>query len=209
MVDRCYPHGAKVQEIEDEDENDDEDEKIMPLKFKCEAKEEIPAELQGLYVERDGGFMLDVEGAVDKARVDEFRASNVALASQLAEQRKRFEAIESEQVKSIAAERDSLNAKLTAILVDQGVLTVATKKGLWPTARSFNRRERRERREQRSRKQIENEDEDEDENDLINRKWNLSYGEESSSRSFRRVRELRNRADGRVVAVRRFGNCGA
>jgi hypothetical protein len=33
-------------------------------------------------------------------------------------------------VKSIAAERDSLNAKLTAIHVDQGVLTVATKKGL-------------------------------------------------------------------------------
>jgi hypothetical protein len=33
-------------------------------------------------------------------------------------------------VKSIAAERDSLNAKLTAIQVDQGVLTVATKKGL-------------------------------------------------------------------------------
>jgi hypothetical protein len=77
---------------------------------------------------------VDVEGAVDKARVDEFRANNIALTNQLAEQRKRFEAIESEQVKSIAAERDSLNAKLTAIRVDQGVLTVATKKGLRPTA---------------------------------------------------------------------------
>ena len=64
--------------------------------------------------------MLDVEGAVDRARVEEVRASNIALTSQLAEQKKRFEAIESEQVKSIAAERDSLNAKLTAIQVDQG-----------------------------------------------------------------------------------------
>jgi hypothetical protein len=73
-----------------------------------------------LYVERDGAFVLDVEGAVDKARVDEFRANNIALTNQLAEQRKRFEAIESEQVKSIAAQRDSLNAKLTAIQVDQG-----------------------------------------------------------------------------------------
>ena len=82
----------------------------------------------------NGGFVLDVEGAVDKARVDEFRANNIALTNQLAEQRKRFEAIESEQVKTIAAERDSLNAKLTAIQVDQGVLTVATKKGLRPTA---------------------------------------------------------------------------
>ena len=71
---------------------------------------------------------------MDKARVDEVRASNVALASQLAEQRKRLEAIESGQVKTIAAERDSLNAKLTAIQVDQGVVTVATKKGLRPLA---------------------------------------------------------------------------
>jgi hypothetical protein len=106
----------------------------MPIKFKAKSKEEIPAELQSLYVERDGAFVLDVEGAVDRARVEEVRASNIALTNQLAEQKKRFEAIESEQVKSIAAERDSLNAKLTAIQVDQGVTTVATKKGLRPTA---------------------------------------------------------------------------
>lgn len=106
----------------------------MALKFRAKSKEEIPAELQALYLERDGAFVLDVEGAVDKSRVDEFRANNIALTNQLSEQRKRFEAIESEQVKTIAAERDSLNAKLTAIQVDQGVLTVATKKGLRPTA---------------------------------------------------------------------------
>jgi hypothetical protein len=106
----------------------------MALKFKCKAKDEIPVELHSLYLERDGSFVLDVDGAVDKARGDEVRATNIALTSQLAEQEKRFEAIESEQVKAIAAERDSLNAKLTAIQVDQGVLTVATKKGLRPTA---------------------------------------------------------------------------
>jgi hypothetical protein len=106
----------------------------MSLKFKYKAKEEVPAESQSLYVERDGAFVLDVEGAVDRARVDEVRASNVALASQLAEQKRRFEGIESEQVKAIAAERDGLNAKLTAIQVDQGVVTVATKKGLRPSA---------------------------------------------------------------------------
>jgi hypothetical protein len=73
----------------------------MALKFKCKSKEAIPSELQSLYVERDGAFVLDVEGAVEKARVDEVRASNIALTSQLAEQKKRFEAIESEQVKAI------------------------------------------------------------------------------------------------------------
>jgi hypothetical protein len=106
----------------------------MALKFKYKAKEEVPAEAQALYIEREGGFVLDVEGAVDKARVDEVRATNTALTSQLAEQKRRFEGIESEQVKAIAAERDALNARLTAIQVDQGVLTVATKKGLRPSA---------------------------------------------------------------------------
>jgi len=48
----------------------------MPLKFKAKSKEEIPSELQALYVEREGAFVLDVEGAVDKARVDEFRESS-------------------------------------------------------------------------------------------------------------------------------------
>jgi hypothetical protein len=85
----------------------------MAIKFKAKTKDEIPAELQSLYVEREGAFVLDVEGAVDRARVDEVRASNIALTPQFAEQKKRFEAIESEQVRTIAAERDSLNAKLT------------------------------------------------------------------------------------------------
>jgi hypothetical protein len=42
----------------------------MALKFRVMSKEE-----------RDGAFVLDVEGAVDKARVEELRARNVALAS--------------------------------------------------------------------------------------------------------------------------------
>jgi len=38
---------------------------IMALKFKAKSKEKISSELQSLYVERDGGFVLDVEGAVE------------------------------------------------------------------------------------------------------------------------------------------------
>jgi hypothetical protein len=53
----------------------------MPIKFRAKSKDEIPADLQSLYVERDGAFVLDVEGAVDKSRVDEVRAGNVALAN--------------------------------------------------------------------------------------------------------------------------------
>lgn len=146
----------------------------MALKFRFKSKEEIPAESQSLYVERDGGWMLDVDGAVDKTKLDEFRTNNIALSNQLAEQKKRFEGIDPDEVKkltedkrkleeaqqlkggeaekvvegrlktaktewdkqfnAVTAERDTLNARLTAIQIDQGVITVATKKGLRPTA---------------------------------------------------------------------------
>ena len=66
----------------------------MALKFKFKSKEEIPAEHLGLYVERDGAFVLDAEGAVEKAKLDEFRTINVNLQKQLTDLSKRFEGIE-------------------------------------------------------------------------------------------------------------------
>ena len=47
------------------------------------SREDVPAELAQFYVERDGAFVLDAEGAVDKARVDECRSNNLALKMQL------------------------------------------------------------------------------------------------------------------------------
>ena len=41
----------------------------MALKFKLKTKDEIPAELVNLYLERDGAWLLDVEGAVEKAKL--------------------------------------------------------------------------------------------------------------------------------------------
>jgi hypothetical protein len=146
----------------------------MALKLKYKTKDEVPAELQSIYVEREGEFTLDVDGVVDKAKHDEFRTANIALKKELEEQKKRFEGIDPEEVRKLAeekrqleetqqlkvgevekvlenrlktakgewdkqfsavsAERDSLNTRLTAIQIDQGVTTVATKKGLRPTA---------------------------------------------------------------------------
>jgi len=56
---------------------------IMALKFKYKSKDEVPADHLPFYVERDGAFFLDAEGAVDKSRVDEFRTNNLALKKQL------------------------------------------------------------------------------------------------------------------------------
>jgi hypothetical protein len=146
----------------------------MALKYKYSKREEIPAEHTALFVEREGAFVLDVEGATDKSKADEFRTNNVALKKQLEELTARFEGIDPEQVRQLAtekarleeerqlkagevdkvvegrvkalkadwdkqlstvtAERDSLTSRLTAIQIDQGVITAATKRGLRPTA---------------------------------------------------------------------------
>src|SRR4051812_25312414 len=80
----------------------------MALKFKFKSKDEIPAEFQSLYVERDGAFVLDAEGAVEKGKLDEFRANNVALLKQLDDLKKRFEGIEPERMRKLEAEKRRL-----------------------------------------------------------------------------------------------------
>jgi len=146
----------------------------MPLKFKFKSKDEVPAEHLSLYSERDGAWVLDVDGAVEKAKLDEFRNSNATLTKERDELKQRFDGIDADearalladrakleqekqlkageidkviesrirgikadlekQVGALTAERDALNARLTAIQIDQGVITVATKRGLRPTA---------------------------------------------------------------------------
>ncbi len=51
----------------------------MPLKYKYATKQEIPAEHQSLYVERDGAWLLDADGVVSQAKLDEFRQNNITL----------------------------------------------------------------------------------------------------------------------------------
>lgn len=147
----------------------------MALKFKFKTREEIPAELQSLYVERDGAWALDAEGVVEKVKLDEFRTGNVALRQELENFKARYEGIDPDEVRKLAeekrklellaqghkpeeldrlvgerikglkadwdkqlsavtGERDSLTSRLTAIQIDQGVITAATKRGLRPTA---------------------------------------------------------------------------
>ena len=142
----------------------------MPLKFKYATKQEIPAEQQAFYVERDGAWLLDADGVVSQAKLDEFRQNNITLTNQL----KKFEGIDPDAVRQLAvekqrledeqrlkdgkfqdvldarlktaraewdkqhgvvvAERDVLTGRLTAIQIDQAVVTEATKRGLRPTA---------------------------------------------------------------------------
>src|SRR5690606_8915738 len=73
----------------------------MALKFKFKSKDEIPADHLPLYAEREGAFVLDVEGAVDKAKLDEIRTTNVALLKERDELKQRFEGIDPDEVKQL------------------------------------------------------------------------------------------------------------
>ena len=55
----------------------------MALKFKFKTKEEIPAEYQALYAEREGEWVLDCDGVAEKTKLDEFRVNNVALRKEI------------------------------------------------------------------------------------------------------------------------------
>ena len=143
----------------------------MALKFKYASKEQIPADQSAFYVERDGAWVLDADGAVDKSKLEEFRNSNVTLLKERDDLKKRFEGIDPDEVRKLAddkrkleeaqqvkagevdkvvaarvkaelekvhapvvAERDALHGRLTAIQIDQAVVTEATKRGLRGTA---------------------------------------------------------------------------
>ena len=89
----------------------------MALKYKYGKREEIPAEQAGFYVERDGAFVLDAEGVVDRAKHEEFRQNNIALANQL----KRFEGIDPDAVRQLTEEKRQLEeaAQIKAGEVDK------------------------------------------------------------------------------------------
>lgn len=143
----------------------------MALKFKYATKEQIPADQSAFYVERDGAWVLDADGVVEKSKLEEFRNSNVTLLKERDDLKQRFEGIDPEEVRKLAedkrklkegqqvkagevdkvvaarvkaelervhapvvAERDALNGRLTAIQIDQAVVTEATKRGLRGTA---------------------------------------------------------------------------
>src|SRR5512137_2026672 len=55
---------------------------LMPLRAKYDSLKEIPAEDVRLYVERDGGWHLDVDLKQERAKLDEFRANNIALTNE-------------------------------------------------------------------------------------------------------------------------------
>ncbi|MGH7993260.1 MAG: hypothetical protein ACREDQ_07080 [Limisphaerales bacterium] len=80
----------------------------MALKYKFATKQDIPAEHQPFYVERDGAFVLDADGVVEKSKLDEFRTTNVALMKERDDLAKKFEGIDPDEVRKLAEEKQRL-----------------------------------------------------------------------------------------------------
>lgn len=51
----------------------------MPVKAFVDSVEDVPEALRDLYVERDGRYVLDVEGMIPQERLREFRDNNIRL----------------------------------------------------------------------------------------------------------------------------------
>src|SRR4051794_16733996 len=80
----------------------------MNLKFKYQKQEDIPSELSQLYSEHNGAFILNVDGAIDQTKVDDFRSQNQSLLQQLDEVKKRLEGIAPDAVRALEAEKQKL-----------------------------------------------------------------------------------------------------
>ena len=74
----------------------------MALKNKYASAGDIPAELKPFYVERDGAWLLDSE------RNEELRQTNIAVMKERAAVLKRFDGIDPDEVRKLAAEKARL-----------------------------------------------------------------------------------------------------
>lgn len=102
----------------------------MALKYKYADKAGIPADSLALYVEKDDQgpdgkangkkiFVLDVEGAVDKDRLDEFRGNNIKISNELRELRELWEGLKPEEVRLLITSIGNLKpAEVEQLLKD-------------------------------------------------------------------------------------------
>ena len=94
----------------------------MALKFVLDSLEGLDENLQGLYSKHtDGKFYLDVDGAVSKSKVDEFRDNNISLKKQVEELTDKYGNIDLEKYQELMdkAALDDGKKRITMDKVDE------------------------------------------------------------------------------------------
>lgn len=81
------------------------------LKYKIKKLEDVEEQYRPFYKEQDGVFVLQVEGATDKARLDEFRTNNITLREQMDAMKAQFEGLDPEEARKALEERQKLRDK--------------------------------------------------------------------------------------------------
>jgi len=71
------------------------------LKMVLKTLDGLPKEIAEKYEEKSGEFHLQVEGAVPKSKVDEFRTNNIELNKALEDLKKKFDGVDPEEYKKI------------------------------------------------------------------------------------------------------------
>lgn len=74
----------------------------MKLKFRVKSLSEVPEAFHSLYAEKGGEFVLEVDGAVSKDKLDEFRDSNIALKKQMDEIQAKFGDIDPDRYRELS-----------------------------------------------------------------------------------------------------------
>lgn len=93
----------------------------MALKAKVASLDDVPASVREFYTEGEGGFVLAVEGAVPRDKLDEFRNNNVTLRREMEQLRAQFDGIDPERARELIAraEKDRDRRLIDAGKVDE------------------------------------------------------------------------------------------
>lgn len=83
----------------------------MALKASIDSLDAVAEPLREFYAEKDGKFVLQAEGLVPKARLDEFRETNIAAKRELDELRSRYEGVDPDKFRELAEKDQKLRDK--------------------------------------------------------------------------------------------------
>jgi hypothetical protein len=83
----------------------------MKPKFRYANQSEIPEALKSFYIEKDGGWVIDIEGAADAAKLNEFRDNNIALAKERDTLKATWDGLNPDDVKALIAKKAEIEAQ--------------------------------------------------------------------------------------------------
>ncbi len=89
----------------------------MSLKYMVDTLDGVPDAVRPLYAEKDGKFVLAVDGVVPKEKLDEFRDNNIALRRDMDAMRAKFDGIDPDEARKLAEQAQKQRDKK---LVDAG-----------------------------------------------------------------------------------------